>query len=78
MPISAFSAREQNRVVGLERGGELAVEINRIIGGVSPDEAIASFARLRVAYPHWQAHRQAAERVMNRTAGPRSAAGGAT
>jgi enoyl-CoA hydratase len=49
-------------------------EIKRVIRGVSPDEAIASFARLWVADAHWQA----AERVMNRTAGPRSAAGGAT
>jgi enoyl-CoA hydratase len=78
MPISAFSPKEQYHVVDLELDGELAVEIKRIIRGVSPDEAIASFARLWVADPHWQAHSQAAERVMNRTAGPRSAAGGAT
>ena len=51
-----------------------AAERKRVIRGVSPDEAIASFARLWVADAHWQA----AERVMNRTAGPRSAAGGAT
>ena len=41
-----------------------ATEIKRVIRGVSPDEAIASFARLWVADAHWQA----AERVMNRTA----------
>jgi enoyl-CoA hydratase/carnithine racemase len=51
-----------------------ATEIKRVIRGVSPDEAIASFARLWVADAHWQA----AERVMNRTASPRPAAGGAT
>jgi enoyl-CoA hydratase len=51
-----------------------ANEIKRIIRGVSADEAIASFARLWVADAHWQA----AERVMNRTAKPRPAAGGAT
>jgi enoyl-CoA hydratase/carnithine racemase len=51
-----------------------ATEIKRVIGGVSPDEAIASFARLWVADAHWQA----AERVMNRTASPRPAAGGAS
>jgi hypothetical protein len=51
-----------------------AAEIKRVISGVSPDEAIASFARLWVADAHWQA----AERVMNRTASPRPAAGGAT
>lgn len=51
-----------------------ATEIKRVISGVSPDEAIASFARLWVADAHWQA----AERVMNRTARPRPDAGGAT
>ena len=51
-----------------------ATEIKRVISGVSPDEAIASFARLWVADAHWRA----AERVMNRTASPRPAAGGAT
>ncbi|HZU48499.1 MAG TPA: enoyl-CoA hydratase/isomerase family protein [Mycobacterium sp.] len=44
-----------------------AAEIKRVISGVSPDEAIASFARLWVADAHWQA----AERVMNRSANPR-------
>ena len=51
-----------------------ATEIKRVIRGVSPDEAIASFARLWVADAHWRA----AERVMNRTAKPRPEAGGAT
>ncbi|WP_156687195.1 enoyl-CoA hydratase/isomerase family protein [Mycobacterium sp. Marseille-P9652] len=51
-----------------------AAEIKRVISGVSPDEAIASFARLWVADAHWQA----AERVMNRTASPRPAAEGAS
>jgi enoyl-CoA hydratase len=51
-----------------------ATEIKRVIRGVSPDEAIASFARLWVADAHWRA----AERVMNRTASSRSAGGGAT
>lgn len=50
-----------------------ATEIKRVISGVSADEAIASFARLWVADAHWQA----AERVMNRTAKPPPAAGGA-
>jgi enoyl-CoA hydratase/carnithine racemase len=50
-----------------------AAEIKRVVSGVSPDEAIASFARLWVADAHWRA----AERVMNRSAGPRPA-GGAT
>jgi len=43
-----------------------AAEIKRVISGVSPDEAIASFARLWVADAHWQA----ADQVMNRTRGP--------
>ena len=51
-----------------------ATEIKRVISGVSPDEAIASFARLWVADAHWRA----ADRVMNRTASPRPEAGGAT
>jgi enoyl-CoA hydratase/carnithine racemase len=51
-----------------------APEIKRVISGVSADEAIASFARLWVADAHWQA----AERVMNRTASPRPKGGGAT
>jgi enoyl-CoA hydratase/carnithine racemase len=51
-----------------------ATEIKRVISGVSPDEAIASFARLWVADAHWQA----AEGVMNRSASPRPGAGGAT
>jgi enoyl-CoA hydratase len=51
-----------------------AAEIKRVISGVSPDEAIASFARLWVADAHWQA----ADQVMNRTRGSRPAAGGAT
>ena len=51
-----------------------ATEIKRVIRGVSPEEAIASFARLWVADPHWQA----AERVMNRNTKPRPAAGGAS
>ena len=49
-----------------------ATEIKRVISGASADEAIASFARLWVADAHWQA----AERVMNRSASP--GAGGAT
>jgi enoyl-CoA hydratase/carnithine racemase len=44
-----------------------AAEIKRVISGVSPDEAIAAFARLWVADAHWQA----AERVMKRSANPR-------
>lgn len=50
-----------------------ATEIKRVISGVSPDEAIASFARLWVADAHWRA----AERVMDRTAAARRAAKGA-
>ena len=48
-------------------------EIKRVISGVSPDEAIASFARLWVADAHWRA----AERLTNRTASPPPAAEGA-
>lgn len=51
-----------------------ATEIKRVIRGVSPDEAIASFARLWVADAHWRA----AERVMNRSGTPPSGTGGTT
>jgi enoyl-CoA hydratase len=39
-----------------------AGEIKRVISGVSPDEAVASFARLWVSDEHWEA----AEKVMRR------------
>ncbi|RDI56061.1 enoyl-CoA hydratase/isomerase family protein [Nocardia mexicana] len=39
-----------------------AGEVKRVVGGVSPAEAVAAFARLWVAPEHWAA----AERVMNR------------
>jgi enoyl-CoA hydratase len=39
-----------------------AGEIKRVIGGVSPHEAVAAFARLWVADAHWQA----ADKVMRR------------
>lgn len=68
------SFEEGWRSVARSLANRPATEIKRVIGGVSPDEAIASFARLWVADAHWQA----AERVMNRTASPRPAPGGAT
>src|ERR1700742_5140180 len=46
-----------------------ATEIKRVINGVSPEQAIAAFARLWVAEAHWEA----AARVMNRSDGPRPA-----
>ena len=39
-----------------------AAEIKRVIAGVTPEEAVASFARLWVADEHWEA----ADRVMRR------------
>lgn len=45
-----------------------ATEIKRVIGGASPAEAAAAFARLWVADAHWQA----ADRVLNRNASPRA------
>ena len=47
-----------------------AGEIKRVIGGVSPDEAVASFARLWVSDAHWHA----ADRILKRGNG----VGGAT
>lgn len=37
-------------------------DVKRVIGGATPDEAVAAFARLWVADEHWEA----ADRVMNR------------
>ena len=72
LPRSSFD--EGWRSVARSLARHPATEIKRVISGVSPDEAIASFARLWVADAHWRA----AERVMNRTASPRPEAGGAT
>src|SRR6201993_1015357 len=71
-PRSSFD--EGWRSVARSLARHPATEIKRVISGVSPDEAIASFARLWVADAHWQA----AERVMNRSASPRRGGGGAT
>jgi enoyl-CoA hydratase/carnithine racemase len=74
LPRSSFDSLDEGwRSVAKSLARRPAAEIKRVISGVSPDEAIASFARLWVADAHWQA----AERVMNRTANPRPAAGGA-
>jgi enoyl-CoA hydratase/carnithine racemase len=39
-----------------------AGEVKRVVGGATPDEAVAAFARLWVDDAHWEA----ADRVMNR------------
>jgi enoyl-CoA hydratase/carnithine racemase len=72
LPRSTFD--EGWRSVARSLARHPATEIKRVISGVSPDEAIASFARLWVADAHWQA----AERVMNRSASTHPGAGGAT
>jgi enoyl-CoA hydratase len=72
LPRSSFD--EGWRSVARSLARHPATEIKRVIRGVSPDEAIASFARLWVADPHWQA----AERVMHRNTKPRPAVGGAS
>jgi enoyl-CoA hydratase/carnithine racemase len=72
LPRSSFD--EGWRSVARSLARHPATEIKRVIRGVSPDEAIASFARLWVADAHWHA----AERIMNRSASPRPGAGGAT
>lgn len=74
LPRASFESADQGwRSIATSLARRPAAEIKRVIGGVSPDEAIASFARLWVTDEHWQA----ADRVMNRTANPRPAAGGA-
>jgi len=72
LPRSSFD--EGWRSVARSLARHPASEIKRVISGVSPDEAIASFARLWVADAHWRA----ADRIMNRTPNPRPEAGGAT
>ena len=51
-----------------------AAEIKRVIAGASPDEAVASFARLWVAEEHWRAADEAIGGRQHRTASQ----GGAT
>ncbi|CAM4184480.1 putative enoyl-CoA hydratase [Mycobacterium basiliense] len=75
LPRSSFDSPDAGwRSIARLLARRPATEIKRVISGVSPDEAIASFARLWVADAHWQA----AERVISRTPRPRPAAGGAT
>jgi enoyl-CoA hydratase len=71
-PRSSFD--EGWRSVARSLARHPATEIKRVINGVSPDEAIASFARLWVADAHWRA----ADRVMKRSASPRTGGAGAT
>ncbi|QNI08515.1 enoyl-CoA hydratase/isomerase family protein [Mycobacterium kubicae] len=74
LPRSVFGSVELGwRSVARSLARRPATEIKRVISGVSAEEAIASFARLWVADAHWEA----AERVMNRTASARPATGGA-
>jgi enoyl-CoA hydratase len=75
LPRATFDSPDEGwRAIAKSLARHPATEIKRVIRGVSPDEAIASFARLWVADAHWRA----AERVMNRSAKARQAAGGAT
>jgi enoyl-CoA hydratase len=75
LPRASFDSPDEGwRQIAKSLARHPATEIKRVIRGVSPDEAIASFARLWVADAHWRA----AERVMNRSAKARQAAGGAT
>jgi enoyl-CoA hydratase/carnithine racemase len=74
LPRASFDSPDEGwRPIAKSLARHPATEIKRVIRGVSPDEAIASFARLWVADAHWRA----AERVMNRTASARQAAKGA-
>jgi enoyl-CoA hydratase len=62
LPRSTFE--DDWRRVARALSGRPAGEIKRVIDGVSPDEAVTAFARLWVSDAHWQA----ADRVMNRSA----------
>lgn len=75
LPRDVFDSPDEGwRAIARSLARHPAAEIKRVIRGVSADEAIASFARLWVADPHWQA----AERVMKRNTKSRPAAGGAS
>ena len=75
LPRDVFDSPDEGwRSIARSLARRPATEIKRVIRGVSADEAIASFARLWVADPHWQA----AERVMNRNTNIAPAAGGAS
>lgn len=60
LPRPTFDA--QWRTIARQLASQPAGEIKRVLGGVTPDEAVAAFARLWVADAHWAA----ADRVMNR------------
>ena len=75
VPRSSFDSRDGGwRSVALSLTRRPAAEVKRVINGVSPGEAIASFARLWVDDAHWEA----ADRVMQRTGSRRQTAGGVT
>jgi enoyl-CoA hydratase len=65
LPRSSFEDgwRQLARALATRPAGE----IKRVIGGVSPAEAVTAFARLWVDDAHWQA----ADRAMNRNSSPR-------
>ncbi|MGZ4583889.1 MAG: enoyl-CoA hydratase/isomerase family protein [Mycobacterium sp.] len=60
VPRASFD--EAWRALAKSLANRPAAEIKRVIGGVTPDEAVASFARLWVGDEHWKA----ADRVMGR------------
>ena len=62
LPRSTFD--QDWRRVARALSARSAGEIKRVIGGVSPEEAVKAFARLWVGDAHWRA----ADRVMNRSA----------
>ncbi len=64
LPRSSFN--DGWRSIARSLANRPAAEIKRVIGGVSAAEAVASFARLWVADPHWQA----ADRLTSRSASP--------
>ena len=65
LPRSTFE--EGWRQIASQLATRSAGQIKRVIGGVSPAEAVAAFARLWVDDAHWRA----ADKAMNRKASPR-------
>ena len=60
--VPRASFEEDWRAIARKLAHPAAGEIKRVVGGASPEEAVAAFARLWVADAHWAA----ADRVMNR------------
>jgi enoyl-CoA hydratase/carnithine racemase len=60
--VSRDAFEDEWRSLARKLAHRAAGEVKRVVGGATPDEAVAAFARLWVDDAHWDA----ADRVMNR------------